>query len=160
MAGQTNWISKRDIVNTNSRYVVMVEAGGVTSQTSTSITFGVTASAFGDIAGTSGITSGTAKLFKSFSCVGIGSSFQNDAGHTSMWTVSSGTTGTKLSMGMAVNNSLMFIGSGVGNMDLNGEWSIPQPTSEGKVTVSLDNSLDTKVGGNWAYGSIFLEFTI
>jgi len=159
MAGVSQYISVNNIVRKNNRSVFLISAGGVSGDAITGylpITIGVTASAFGDLLGSSGITAGTAKLGAIW--VSSGGIAAGAANYT-CWSIASG--GTAIHTNSADKSNLMLmVRTPVGNDEhAYPKYSIPQVLSDGKVTVTLDNQAANN-SGLYGYGCMFVEFTI
>lgn len=138
------------LVQTNKRYVVAFHQGGLTGGFISSTTIGVTASAFGDTDGSTGITAGTAKL-KNVYCTTSSSN--------AIWCVQAGSTGSNINtLGIPASSMMTVSGVVTENSD-NGQYSSTMSLAEGKVTVTLDNSTEG-TPGNFACGTLILEFNI
>ena len=142
------------LVQTNQRYVVAFTQGGLTGGFVSSTTIGVTASAFGDTDGSTGITAGTAKL-KNVYCTSTSSN--------AIWCIQAGSTGSNINTLGIPASSMMTVwgvnGPITENSD-NGQYSSMMSLAEGKVTVTLDNSTEDGRPVNVASGTLILEFNI
>ena len=159
MAGITSTITSTRVVSKSNRCVFLITASGVSGDAITgwrAITLGITASAFGDLTGDSGITSGTAKLASVYSSAGGAAA---GAVNYASWTVASGATATHTNA--ADKTAQMFgVHSAVGSDDYaKMNASIRQVYPEGKVTVTLDN-MRANNSTLYAYGTMILEFMI
>lgn len=137
------------LVQTNKRYVVAFTQGGLTGGFVSSTTIGVTASAFGDTDGSTGITAGTAKL-KNVYCTTSSSN--------AIWCVQAGSTGSNINFDIPTSSMITVSGVVTESSD-NGQYSSMMSLAEGKVTVTLDNSTEG-TPGNFACGTLILEFNI
>ena len=138
------------LVQTNKRYVVAFNQGGLTGGFVSSTTIGVTASAFGDTDGSTGITAGTAKL-KNVYCTTSSSN--------AIWCVQAGSTGSNIASFDIPASSMMTVSGVITESSDNGQYSSTMSLAEGKVTVTLDNSTEG-TPGNFASGTLILEFNI
>ena len=138
------------LVQTNKRYVVAFNQGGLTGGFVSSTTIGVTASAFGDTDGSTGITAGTAKL-KNVYCTTSSSN--------AIWCVQAGSTGSNIGIFDIPTSSMITVSGVVTESSDNGQYSSMMSLAEGKVTVTLDNSTEG-TPGNFACGTLILEFNI
>jgi len=154
MAGLQSTITSRTLVSTSNRCVVGVFADGVSADQTTgyrTIRLGVTASAFGDLSGASGITAGTAKLTSVYASIG------GISGVTAHWLICAGATFSVLDL--TATNRILTV-RGVGNDDFSKNQYFDQyPTWDGNITVVLDNRETNNVSQSYtANGSLFLEF--
>ena len=139
------------LVQTNKRYVVAFTQGGLTGGFVSSTTIGVTASAFGDTDGSTGITAGTAKL-KNVYCTSNSSN--------AIWCIQAGSTGSNINSFDIPTSSMITVSGVVTENSDNGEYSSTMSLAEGKVTVTLDNSTEDGRPLNVASDTLILEFNI
>jgi len=141
---------KQDILRTNKRYVTKIVASGVPTSTAESITLGLTASAFLDAEGTTGV-----KLHSVMSTANAAAV----AGW--YWTARWGNTYTGGTYGQNAGDCLFATGV---DTELffeprfsHSRTGVKAQLESGTITISLDNSGNEFSTAN---GTIILEFTI